>query len=155
MSRKQLQITTASADATYQLGKKLGRLVPAGTVLAVSGQLGAGKTVFAAGFAAGLGVADAVTSPTFIFFNEYQGRLPFCHIDAYRLEDMEEEEKALVGLEECFLPHKVALAEWPQFISEWLPEDCINAEISGQGSERCICFDYPEKEGWLDEAVGN
>lgn len=157
---KTVTLLTHSAAETRRLGQLIGAALPAGAVLAASGDLGAGKTVFAAGLAAGLGVTEAVTSPTFIFFNEYQGRLPFCHIDAYRLEGLSAEELALVGLEDCFWPEKAVFVEWPQFIAELLPPDCIRLELrrrDDQGGEaRCLSFSYDaNKEAWLDAIIGD
>ena len=80
-------IITSSADETAGVGAKVGALLRAGDVICLYGNLGAGKTRFAKGVALGLGVKDPVTSPTFTLINEYQGRLPFYHMDAYRLED--------------------------------------------------------------------
>jgi tRNA threonylcarbamoyladenosine biosynthesis protein TsaE len=73
--------------ATHQLGAELGQVLPAGSVLLLQGNLGAGKTTFVQGLAQGLGIADAVVSPTFILLSEYlEGRVPLYHFDLYRLE---------------------------------------------------------------------
>ena len=155
--RKTRSIKTNSAEQTRRLAQRIGACIPAGTVIAAQGDLGAGKTVFAAGLAAGLGIGAVISSPTFIYFTEYdEGRLPFVHIDAYRLENMDYEEKALVGLDECFRLDQVVLVEWPQFVSEWLPPETVRLSISRCGDEqRQLCFDYDEQEVWLDEALGD
>lgn len=146
---------SAQAADTAELGRRIGERIPAGTVIALSGDLGAGKTVFAAGVAAGLGISDTVTSPTYIFYNEYSGREQLCHIDAYRLEGLEDEEKSLIGLDDALAPHKVVLVEWPQFIADWLPADSIRLHISRiSENERKLSFCYDaERQAWLDEAI--
>ena len=152
---KNIVIKTESPVQTQAIGKAIGQVLPPGTVLAASGSLGAGKTVLAQGLAWGLGIADAVTSPTYIYFNEYLGRLPFCHIDAYRLEHLEEEEIAQIGLEECFLPAKVAYVEWPQFMGAFLPLETIFVEFRpGLDEERSLQFCYnPQTQAWLEEVL--
>lgn len=151
-------IISCTAAETAALAEKIGRAVPPGTVLAVSGTLGAGKTVFAAGLAKGLGVSDLVTSPTYLFFQEYQGRLPFCHIDAYRMEHLSEEEIALIGIEECFLGDRVVLVEWPQFMADWLPGTRIEIAICHTDAvdkrQIEICYDE-ERDCWLHESFSN
>ena len=78
---------SGSPKATRDLGRDLGSAAPAGTVLALIGPLGAGKTQLAKGVAEGLGVTTVVNSPTFVLMNEHQGRLRMHHVDAYRLDD--------------------------------------------------------------------
>ena len=81
------RLTLPHAAATHQLGLELGQVLPAGSVLLLRGNLGAGKTTFVQGLAQGLGIADAVVSPTFILLSEYlEGRVPLYHFDLYRLE---------------------------------------------------------------------
>lgn len=149
---------TDSAAATAELARRIGEKMPAGTVIAARGGLGVGKTVFASGLGAGLGVEDDVVSPTYIFFNEYQGRVPFCHIDAYRLEGLEEEELALTGLDDCFRRDKAVYCEWPDFIRQWLPPDAIRLEI-GRGDaedERVLTFTFDdEKQEWLHDLLSH
>jgi tRNA A37 threonylcarbamoyladenosine biosynthesis protein TsaE len=83
--------------------------------------------------------------------------MPFCHIDAYRLEHLEEDEVAQIGLEECFLPDKVAYVEWPQFISAFLPPDTIYIDFQPSlAEERCLQFSYnPQTQLWLEEVLLN
>ena len=90
----------------------------------MSGDLGAGKTVFAKGFAEGLGITAPVVSPTFTLMQVYEsGRLPLCHMDAYRLE--EEEELEAVGGHEYFGGPGVCLVEWPENVAGLLPPDAL------------------------------
>ena len=153
-----ITVTTAGPAATADLACRIGQIMPAGTVIAARGDLGAGKTVFAAGLGRGLGVKEQITSPTYIFFNEYQGRLPFCHMDAYRLEGLEEEELALVGLDDCFRRDKAVFCEWPDFISEWLPKDAVRLLIRRGGSEeeRQLTFIFDDREQeWLHDLLSH
>ena len=110
-----LTLTTGSADATRQLAASLAPLCRPGDVLLLAGDLGAGKTTFAQGFAAGLGIAGAVTSPTFVLVHQYpvEGRLPvrvLLHADVYRLDHLHE--IADLGLAELVEDGGVALVEW-------------------------------------------
>lgn len=124
---------TSSAEETFELGRRFAAFLTPGTVVALSGELGAGKTAFAKGVACGLGVTAHVTSPTFTLINEYQGRLPFYHMDAYRLED--EEEIWQLGLEEYFAGPGVVLVEWPERVAALLPAGCIRVEIRKEWQE--------------------
>lgn len=120
-------IITSSADETAGVGAKVGALLRAGDVICLYGNLGAGKTRFAKGVALGLGVKDPVTSPTFTLINEYQGRLPFYHMDAYRLEDPLEMEE--LGCEEYFYGDGVTVVEWADRAPETLPEERLDITI--------------------------
>ena len=158
MSRQTVTLYSRGPLETRTLAQRLGEKMPPGTVIAAEGDLGAGKTVFAGGLAAGLGIKDTITSPTYIFFNDYQGRLAFCHIDAYRLEGLEEEELALIGLDECFSRHKAVFCEWPQFIWPWLPPDTVRLQLlrAGDGETRRLIFSYDDQEQeWLHAVLGN
>ena len=161
MSRRSVTIISSGAEETRELGRRLGAAMPAGTVIAAGGDLGAGKTVLAAGIAAGLGVADVVTSPTYIFFNDYPsapGRPDFCHIDAYRLEGLSAADIDLIGLDDCFARDKAAFCEWPQFILDRLPREAVELQISrgADDQQRCLTFSYDdEKQGWLDAVLGH
>ena len=84
-------VETFSADETYEFGRKLGSEAQPGDIYCLTGDLGVGKTVFTQGFAAGLGINEAVNSPTFTIVQEYEGeRMPFYHFDVYRIGDVEE-----------------------------------------------------------------
>lgn len=106
---------------TYALGEKIGRKAGCGEVYSLIGDLGVGKTVFTQGFAAGLGIREAVNSPTFTIVQIYEeGRLPFYHFDVYRIGDIQEMEE--IGYEDCFYGDGVCLVEWADLIEELLPE---------------------------------
>lgn len=155
MTRKSRIISTQSTEQTALIARRLGRHVPAGTVIAAYGELGTGKTCFAAGLARGLGLDDIVISPTYVFFRLYPGSsIPFAHIDAYRLEGLSEEEIALTGIEDCFAKENVVFVEWPGYIRQWLPQDTIELHIErGSDNERLMEFVYDgDKQRWLDEA---
>ena len=109
------------AEDTWKIGRSLGREAAPGEIYALSGDLGAGKTVFAKGFASGLGITDPVNSPTFTILQVYDsGRLPLYHFDTYRIEDPDEMEE--VGLDEYLFGRGVCLIEWAEQIAELLPE---------------------------------
>ncbi len=118
-----------SPEETYALGKRLGASCSPGQVYTLTGDLGAGKTLFAQGFAAGLGISEPVNSPTFTVLQEYDtGRYPFYHFDVYRIADPEEMEE--VGWEDYIYGHGVSLIEWAELVAEILPEHrfCIKME---------------------------
>ena len=148
-----LAIQTTSAAQTRALGQLVGEHMPQDTVIAASGGLGLGKTVFAQGLARGLGINGPITSPTYIYIQEYEGSLPFCHIDAYRMEQLEEEEIAQLGINDCFLPGKTAYVEWPEFIRYFLPQDVIALQFAAlpeQPECRQLVFSFDaDAHSWL------
>jgi tRNA threonylcarbamoyladenosine biosynthesis protein TsaE len=112
-----------------KIGEDLGAVLTPGAVVALTGNLGAGKTTLAKAIARGLGVTDAVTSPTFSLIHEYRsGRLPFYHFDVYRLED--ESEMYELGYEEYFFSEGVTLVEWADRIEGLLPENAIRVRLA-------------------------
>lgn len=113
-------IETRSAEETFRFGKELGQMASPGQVFTLTGDLGVGKTVFTQGFASGLGVEEAVSSPTFTIVQVYEsGRLPFYHFDVYRIGDVEEMDE--VGFDDYVLGEGVSLIEWANLIEEILP----------------------------------
>lgn len=141
-----------SEQETAQFAGRLAELAGPGTVLALDGDLGAGKTRFAQAFAAGLGVSEVVNSPTFTIIKEYEtGRLPFYHMDVYRLSTEEADE---LGLEEYFEGDGVSLVEWASLIEPLLPEERLRIRIAttGPASRRFDCMPVGEKyESWCRE----
>ena len=114
-------IETNSPEETYELGRKIGQEAKNGTVFALTGDLGTGKTVFTKGLAAGLGITEHVSSPTFTILQIYEGgRCPFYHFDVYRIGDISEMDE--IGYEDCFYGDGVCLVEWANLIRELLPE---------------------------------
>lgn len=105
---------------TYDLGFRLGLEAEAGAVYSLVGDLGVGKTVFTKGLAKGLGIEEAISSPTFTIVQVYEeGRLPFYHFDVYRIGDIEEMDE--IGYEDYICGDGVSLIEWADLISEILP----------------------------------
>lgn len=114
-------LDSTDAEETFRLGCLLGQQAMPGQVYTLVGDLGVGKTVFTQGFAAGLGVKEQVSSPTFTIVQIYEeGRLPFYHFDVYRIGDIEEMDE--IGYEDCFYGEGVSLIEWADLIKEILPE---------------------------------
>ncbi len=115
-------------EDTYAIGKSLAEQAVSGNVYCLNGDLGTGKTVFTQGFAAGLGIAGPVNSPTFTILQVYEdGRLPLYHFDVYRIEDPEEMYE--VGCEEYFTAGGVCLVEWADMIREMIPEEAVQITI--------------------------
>lgn len=106
---------------TFELGRKIGQEALPGDVYTLVGDLGVGKTVFTKGLAAGLGIMEPVSSPTFTIVQIYEdGRLPFYHFDVYRIGDLEEMEE--IGFEDYVYGEGVSLIEWANLIQDILPE---------------------------------
>ena len=115
---------TTAPQETYRLGERLGRQAKPGQIYCLDGDLGVGKTVFAKGFAAGLGITEPVSSPTFTILQQYdQGLMPLYHFDVYRIGDVEEMDE--IGYEDCFYGEGVCLIEWPSLIREILPTKAV------------------------------
>lgn len=132
-------LTTRSAAATRDLGRRLGELLGAGDFVALLGDLGAGKTTFAQGVLQGLGVSRPGGSPTFNILIEYPGRLPVYHFDVYRLADAAE--LVDIGYEEYFFGSGVTLVEWGDRVRDlWPPEHLAITFTLGEGDERTIAF---------------
>lgn len=113
---------TFSAEETFALGKEIGEKAKAGDVYTLTGDLGVGKTVFTQGIAAGLGIKETVSSPTFTIVQVYEeGRLPFYHFDVYRIGDIEEMEE--IGYEDYFYGNGMCMIEWANLIEEILPQE--------------------------------
>lgn len=119
---------TYSERETYELGFQMGKTAKPGQVYTLIGDLGAGKTVFTKGFAAGLGIEEPVSSPTFTVVQIYEaGRLPFYHFDVYRIGDAEEMDE--IGYEDYIYGEGVSLIEWANLIEEVLPEHYTEVKI--------------------------
>lgn len=129
---------TLSAEETFALGKELGRNAKAGSVYALIGDLGVGKTVFTQGVAAGLEIKEHINSPTFTIVQVYEdGRLPFYHFDVYRIGEPEEMEE--IGYEDYFYGEGVCFVEWANLIEELMPENTITITIEKNPEKG---FDY-------------
>ena len=137
MKTKQAQITSESEKRTVAIGRALGELLEPGDVIALIGQLGAGKTCFTRGVAEGMGANPGiVTSPTFVLINEYEGFMPLYHFDAYRLcgaDDM-----YALGCEEYFAGNGACLVEWADRVEACLPEELLRVTIEVAGTHRRV-----------------
>lgn len=123
-----MEFLTRSEEETEALGRRLGEKLTPGSLVAYTGDLGAGKTAFTRGLARGLGVTERVTSPTFNIVNEYEGgRLPLFHFDLYRLGG--EEELFDIGWEDYLTRGGVCAVEWSENAEGTLEEPCIRVEI--------------------------
>jgi tRNA threonylcarbamoyladenosine biosynthesis protein TsaE len=126
-------IETRSAEDTAVVGAALAEDLVAGDVVALTGALGAGKTCFTQGVARGLGARGRVVSPTFVLVNEYRGRLPIHHVDAYRTQSLTE--LLDLGLEELFAGDGVTIVEWADKLAPLLPVHTIHVHMDGVGDE--------------------
>ena len=141
---KAMTTETNSSEETFALGEELGRKAEPGQIYTLTGDLGTGKTVFAQGFARGMGIKEYVNSPTFTILQVYEdGRLPLYHFDVYRIEEPEEMEE--IGYEDYFFGDGVTLIEWADIISELIPENAIRIGISkdlSRGTDyRRVCIE--------------
>lgn len=141
------EFTTRSVVETEDLAARLAQRVAAGWVIGLHGDLGAGKTAFARGFARGLGCPGRVHSPTYALLNEYPGgRLPLAHLDLYRLNSAEDVRSA--GLEEYLVaPVGVTLVEWPERWTQTEPRSAgwrtVEFSTLGEASRRITCDWFP------------
>lgn len=129
-----IKVVTKSAEDTRELGAALAAVARSGDVVLLSGDLGAGKTTLAQGFARGLGVTEQVVSPTFILVRTYQGRLTLVHADAYRMDNLQEVTD--LDLPELLDDGGVALVEWGDVIAPVLPADYLAVRLDfGDGDD--------------------
>lgn len=135
-------IETQNAEETMEIGRKLGESLKPGDVIALSGPMGAGKTVFAQGVASALGIEEPVTSPTFTLICEYEGRMPLYHMDLYRLATPDE--FAWLGVEEMLNGKGVSMVEWSERAGEELPDRSIEVKIElSENGNRIITITAP------------
>jgi len=126
-------IQTHSATETIRTGKNIGNRLRSGDVVALVGELGAGKTQFIKGLAAGVGIGNPtyISSPSFTLINEYPGKIPFYHIDLFRLEREKEAEE--LGLEDYFQGGGITAIEWADKIPSLLPKEMLFIHIAYMG----------------------
>ena len=123
-----ISLRTAEASATKAVGRAIASLVRAGDVLLLAGELGTGKTVLAQGLAEGLDVREAVTSPTFTLVHQYEGRLPFFHLDVYRLERVGELSE--LGIDELLEACGLVVVEWGDVVAAEMPIDRLEVRLA-------------------------
>jgi tRNA threonylcarbamoyladenosine biosynthesis protein TsaE len=128
-----IDAVTKSADDTRELGAALASVVTSGDVVLLAGDLGAGKTTLTQGLARGLGVEERVTSPTFILMRPYEGRVPLVHVDAYRLEHLQE--VIDLGLAEMLDDGALAVIEWGDVVAPVLPPDFLEVRLGYRESD--------------------
>lgn len=129
-----------SAEDTIEIAKSFAKNLKKGSIVLLSGEMGAGKTVFVKGMAAGLGIKALVTSPTYAYMNDYDGKL--YHYDCYRLQSGEDAES--LGLTDYFYAGGICVIEWSENISDVIPEKTINVSIVKTGEEqRSIEIEIP------------
>lgn len=120
--KKRIQTVSPGPEATFRLGEAIGRCLKKGDIIALSGDLGSGKTCFTQGLAKGLDVNAGynVTSPTFTLMNEYPGRLRLYHLDVYRLAGARDIEE--IGYEDYFYGQGVIVVEWAEKVEQLVPD---------------------------------
>lgn len=139
---KKQTVIIKNESETAAFGIELGKRACPGTVIALTGDLGAGKTTLTKAIAQGLGISDMITSPTFNIVKEYDGsRLPLYHFDVYRIGDADEMYE--LGYEEYFYGNGVCVVEWADLIEDLLPENAVRIQLEYGGEEgeriyRCI-----------------
>jgi tRNA threonylcarbamoyladenosine biosynthesis protein TsaE len=137
-ARASLEIATGSAAETRRAGERLGRVLAAGDVVLLDGELGAGKTCFVQGVARGLGVPRErrVASPTFTLINQHPGRVPLYHVDLYRIGDPGELEE--IGIRDYLGGEGVAVIEWAERLGALSPRERVDVrfEITGETERR-------------------
>ena len=126
----ELDIITGSAEQTHRYGVRLGSLLKAGDVICLSGDMGAGKTVFASGIGVGWGAKAPLTSPTYNLVNEYRrdkDKTRLCHMDAYRLEGIDDLDS--IGFDDILSAKRILVIEWPERIESALPHDHLWVQL--------------------------
>ena len=129
-----------SLEDTEHFAIKLAKLLDAQDTITLEGDLGAGKTTFTKALAKGLGVTRTVNSPTFTIVKQYKGRLPFNHLDVYRLAESDED----LGWDELFYGDAVSVVEWAHLIEQDLPKERLGIEIYriGENERRFVLMPY-------------
>lgn len=144
-----------SVEQTTQLGINLGRLLNAGDIVCLTGDLGTGKTHITKGIARGLNIDDNITSPTFTIVNEYDsGRLKLNHFDVYRVSDPDE--VYAIGFDDYIFSDAVSVIEWANYIEEILPEDLLHIKIEkdlskGDDYRKITITPYGERYDYIKE----
>jgi len=145
---------TESADETRSIAAEIGRVSLAGDVILLTGELGTGKTTFVQGLADGLGVSEAVTSPTFTLVHEYlSGRLTLIHVDPYRLET--EREIVELGFDDWIDRDAVLVIEWGERLGGLTPSGHLAVAIETLPDDRRRISMQPVGNRWLDALTGS
>ena len=146
-----MKVRTSSVDETRALGGALAPLLRPGDLVLLAGGLGAGKTAFAQGIAAGLGVADPVVSPSFTIVREYEARIPLAHVDVYRLGRMQDLHD--LGFDELLGGDRVVLVEWGDAVAQALPGDRLEVRLEpGSTDDERVVSLAPRGPTWRERA---
>ena len=134
-----MSVKSSSADETFTLGKRLAPLFKKGSVAALKGPLGAGKTCLTKGIASGLGVTEALSSPTYTIVSEYEAvvrgeKITVYHIDAFRLKG--DDDFSAIGGEEIIFGEGISIIEWSERISNFIPEGALKIDLDITGDNK-------------------
>ena len=155
MSEEHIQITTHSVAETQKLGQTLGAMLKQAFIIALTGELGSGKTAFVQGLAKGLDISEKyyITSPTFTLINEYPGRFRLFHVDLYRIEHIYELED--IGMDEVLHQDAVIAIEWADRLSgDMFPDHlALEFKLTGEESRQIDIFAYGHPVGDLLRAL--
>ena len=150
-----MEFEVNSISETTNIGEALGKLLNAGDIICLTGDLGTGKTHISKGIAEGLGINEHITSPTFNIVNEYHsGRLTLYHFDVYRVNDPDEIEA--IGFDEYIFGDGVSLIEWANYIEELIPEEYIHIKIEklpdmGENFRKISINGYGDRYNYIKE----
>lgn len=141
----EVTVTTRSEEETLSLAREIGRRLSAGDVVAMKGELGAGKSVLARGMCQGLGIRQRTRSPSFAFVNHYRGPVSVYHIDLYRVQGPGDLET--LGLEELLVSENLILVEWAEKMEHLIPSRAleISVEIAGEDERKITLRASTEK----------
>jgi tRNA threonylcarbamoyladenosine biosynthesis protein TsaE len=150
--KESMDIRVSNTDETIKLGEIIGKSLEPGSIIALRGDLGAGKTVLVKGIARGLGIEDEPVSPTFVIMNAYEGSIPLYHFDLYRISGADE--LAGIGYDEFLFGGGVSAVEWADRIEEIFPEYTIYIDIKipetvNGGSDSVREIKIEGKKEWL------
>jgi tRNA threonylcarbamoyladenosine biosynthesis protein TsaE len=149
--RESMEIRVTDAEDTIKLGEIIGKSLEPGSIIALRGGLGAGKTVLVKGIARGLGIEDEPVSPTFVIMNAYEGRIPLYHFDLYRISGADE--LMGIGADEFLYGGGVSAVEWAERVEEIFPEYTIYIDIKipepDDGSENTREIKIEGKKEWV------
>lgn len=148
-----MRFVSSEPATTEALGHSLAQLVRPGDVITLEAPLGGGKTTLVRGLAGGLGIGeDQVSSPTFVIWQIYAGRLKLHHVDAYRLRSPEELEE--IGLAECLAGSDVVVLEWPKVAGPLLPDDRLDVKLDYAGSQDERTIELIPMGNWRERLRG-
>ncbi len=129
---EQYELKTMNSEETTRFAERLAGFLQSGDVIALEGDLGAGKTTFTKGLAKGLDIKRNVNSPTFTIIKEYKGKLPLYHMDVYRVADSLED----LGFDEYFEGNGITVVEWAHLIKEQLPSELLTIYLYREEDEK-------------------